>query len=235
MYPLVKMHRCYVVGILASTVVLLFGFFYFIKPTTPDPNFLALQAQAKLAQTSSYRFQLSVRTVIDGQDRIVSTISGEFIHPNTYYLKGTSYDYELELYHINNRLIFLDPADKQWKTTPAAPSLVSEAVLFTTSPIADFMAAQDFQLLTLEHANTPGFYGIRTNLENITNPYWEIFFSDFYLESWVRIPSYQVERLMLFGSNPNNIGNDKDMLLIELTLSDHDQPIEIIAPTRLLN
>ena len=94
MYPLVKMHRRYVVGILALTVVLLFGFFYFIKPITPDPNFLALQAQAKLAQTSSYRFQLSVRTVIDGQDRFEHHLR-EFIHPNTYYLKGTSYDYEL--------------------------------------------------------------------------------------------------------------------------------------------
>ena len=39
-----------------------------------DPNY-AQRAQVKLAQTSSYRFELSVQTVIDGQDKKVALLA----------------------------------------------------------------------------------------------------------------------------------------------------------------
>lgn len=220
--------RC--VGVLVITITLLFFFFCLIRPASMDPSHVAQQAQQKLAQTSSYRFELSVRTIIDGQDRIVSVISGEFVQPSTYYLKGVSYDYNIEIYHVDNQLVFLDPVDKRWKKASATPSLVTEAVLFSTSPIADFLSANKFQLVTLERDRGRHLYRLSAQLDDISNPYWKIFFTDFSLESWIEYPSCQVEKLRLYGGNDSSKGNN---LIAELILSNHGQPLHITLPKEI--
>lgn len=215
-----------VIFILVITAILLFIILYY-KPSTLDPSFVANQAQEQLARASSYRFQLSVRTVIDQQDRVVSIITGEFVHPNTYHLQGTSYDYKLNLYYINGELVFLDPADNCWKKSSTAPSLVTEAILFTTSPIADFLTAnaQNFDLVASKRSESQIIYHLNTQLDKVTNPYWEIFFSDFQLDSYINYPNYLVQRLQLYGTN-----NQQDALLIELLLSDYNKIFNITAP-----
>ena len=224
MRPFIILEQRSVLSILVIIVAFIFIILHF-RPAALDPNFVAHQAQLTLAQASSYRFQLSVRTVIDQQDQVVSRIIGEFVQPNTYHLQGTSYDYKLDLYHLNDELLFLDPVDNRWKKSSAAPSLVTEAVLFTTSPIADFLTAQEFDLITNERIPGKRVYHLSSQLTNIANPYWEIFFSDFQLESCVNYPSYQVQRLRLHGTNSQN-----DTLLIELTFSDYNQISNITAP-----
>ena len=102
MRPFVILEQRSAIFILLVIVALMFIVLHF-RQAALDPDFIARQAQITLTQASSYRFQLSVRTLIDHQDQIVSTITGEFIQPNTYHLQGTSYDYKLDLYHVNGR------------------------------------------------------------------------------------------------------------------------------------
>ena len=104
---------------------------------------------------------MSVRTVIDGEDRVVSIINANLYNLTHIILKGSSYDYTIDLYYIDNQLIFLDPVDKHWKNASSAPSLVTDAVLYTTSPIADFLTADDFQLLALKRINKRPVYRIK--------------------------------------------------------------------------
>ena len=219
-------HKAFTI-FLTTAAFILFLCFYLLQSKPIDPNYVTQRAQVKLAQTSSYRFELSVQTVIDGQDKKVAAVSGEFLQPNTYHLKGSSYDYDLELYHVNSQLFFFDPADKRWKRASAAPSLVTEAVLFTTSPIADFLAAREFTLITRQRLHGQSVYQLGAKLDCIANPYWEIFFNDFYLESWIEYPSCRVKQLQLIGSNN---GSDENRLTATLMLTDYDQPVQITLP-----
>ncbi|MGI6128704.1 MAG: hypothetical protein ACOYEO_01255 [bacterium] len=214
-----------VMSILVAVVLLLFAVLCFRAPG-PDPETVVQLAQTGLAEATSYRFRLSVRTVIDRRDNMVSKIVGEFTQPDCYHLQGSSYDFKLDLYHKDGELTFLDPANNQWKKSTAAPSLVTEAVLFTTSPIVDFLTAQNFNLISCKRDKGKKVYHFYTELDEITYSYWEIFFSDFKLESFVNYPDCQVQQLRLYGTNKEQ----EDTLLIELVFTDYNQPIEMIFP-----
>lgn len=218
--------RRYFIVLLVIIICLLFFFFNFLMPSFLDVNRIVQKAQDQLTETTSYCFDLSVRTVIDGEDRVVSIINGKFVQPNSYHLKGSSYDYTIDLYYIDNQLIFLDPVDKHWKNASSAPSLVTDAVLYTTSPIADFLTADDFQLLALKRINKRPVYRIKSILNDTTNPYWKIFFSNFFLESWIEYPNCQLMQLQLRGYNDDN----SDKLIADLVFYNYNQPFLITLP-----
>ncbi|MDK2883012.1 MAG: hypothetical protein PWP12_77 [Bacillota bacterium] len=185
------------------------------------------RAQQELQRTASYRFELAVRTVIDGQEAMVSQVEGEFVRPDLYHIKGRSYDYPLEMYQLGSEIYFKDPADGKWKVARGGPNLVAEAVNLGTSPLVDFLQAENFELVVQERLDGREYYHLCTPLGEVTNDYWRVFFSDFLLETWVERSNFKIERVRLLGSNRSVPG---DKLEIELKLFDHDAPIVITPP-----
>ncbi|MDK2784297.1 MAG: hypothetical protein PWQ41_1591 [Bacillota bacterium] len=186
------------------------------------------RAQQELQRTASYRFELAVRTVIDGQEATVSQVEGEFVRPDLYHIKGRSYDYPLEMYQLGEKIYFKDPADGKWKEARGGPNLVAEAVNLGTSPLVDFLRVGAFELVGRERLEGRECYHLRTPLGEVANDYWRVFFSDFVLEAWVGRSTFKIERVRLLGSNRSVPG---DKLEIELKLFDHDAPIVITPPS----
>lgn len=215
-------YRFIFIGISVAIIVSLFIYLWPL-----EPNVIAQKAQALLTQASSYQFELVVVVALDGQDQKIAFIDGKFSRPDNYYLKGSIYDYKLELYHIGKGRVFLDPADGQWKRISSAPSLVKEAISFTTSPIADFLAAEEFQLISRQKIGTGSLMNLGTKLDSTNNPYWPIFFDDFYLQAWIKYPDFRLERLQLSGSSQHS---SEDYLQASLALSDYGMPVQIERP-----
>jgi hypothetical protein len=185
------------------------------------------RAQEELQRTASYRFDLTIRTLIDGQEAVVSAVSGDFVRPDTFCLYGRSYDYDLHLYRLNGQLVFRDPVDGEWKEAEAGPNLVAEAVNLTTSPLADFLAASEFDLLGRERVARRECYRLKSSLAEVSNEYWRLFFTDFDLECWVDASTFKLQKISLLGAN-REVAEDR--LEIELCLRDHDAPIDIKFP-----
>lgn len=211
---------------------ILFAFALLLRRGAGGPNLtgaeIGQRAQQELQRTASYRFDLTVRTVIDGQEAMVSQVEGEFVRPDLYHIKGRSYDYPLEMYQLGRKIYFKDPADGKWKEAQGGPNLVAEAVNLGTSPLVDFLRAETFELVGRERLEGRECYHLRTPLGEVANDYWRVFFSDFLLEAWVGRSSFKVERVRLLGSNRSVPG---DKLEIELKLFDHDAPIVITPPS----
>ncbi|HHV56697.1 MAG TPA: hypothetical protein GXX50_02935 [Firmicutes bacterium] len=196
----------------------------------PAVEELGRRAQEELRRTASYRFRLAIRSVIEGREAVVSEVEGEYVRPDSYHLRGRSYDYPLELYQLGRRIFFKDPADGTWKEAQGGPNLVTEAVSLGTSPLVDFLQAPSFELVGREKVGGVGCYRLRSDLGEVANPYWRVFFSDFTLESWISRATFKVHRLRLEGSNRSVPG---DKLEIDLVVYNHDAPLTIALPPQL--
>lgn len=217
---------------LAAAVVLAFLFVVWrgCSGSNPDAAQIGRRAQEELERTASYRFRLTVRTVIDGQEAVVSNVEGKFVRPDSFYLCGQSYDYRLELYQFGRRVYFKDPADNVWKEAQGGPNLVTEAVSVSTSPLADFLQAAAFELVGQERWSGTPCYHLKAFLPEVANSYWRVFFTDFSLEAWVSRSTLKLIRLKLVGTNRTVAG---DQLEIEAELFDHDAPLHIVPPPEL--
>lgn len=219
---------------LCGSAVLLLVVGLFLVRSAPRAGLSAQEvgkrAQDELKRTASYRFELTIHSLIDGQEAMVSQVEGEFVRPDSYHLRGKSYDYPLEVYQLGRRVFFQDPADGEWKQAQGGPNLVTEAVDLGTSPLIDFLRSPSFELLGRERIGDVVCYHLRSSLSEVANPYWRVFFSDFLLDGWIDRTTFKLHQLELTGSNRAVPG---DKLQIKLRLTDHDAPITITLPPPL--
>lgn len=107
-----------VLGLAVAVSAAWFGHGYYQRHLKVDPDELVRQALERTLSASSYRYEVEVELVTEGQKRVMSRVSGERDGKENFHIRGELAGDQVEVYQIEDTTYLLDPKTGKWMVVP---------------------------------------------------------------------------------------------------------------------
>ena len=180
----------------------------------------------------SYRFTLTSKLTVSGQEKLFSVIQGEKSKDNAYHIQGAILGTEVNMYQIGDTTYRQDPIDHKW-TVIEKTNMEKEALLLSElNPIANFYFNEIGPITPLEKEKgnkEEKKLGMKYALTpELANHWLEAYFTDMTYEIWIsKKDPYYLEKAIISAASKSNKDN---RLTMEITFSDFNAPITISQP-----
>lgn len=216
--------KCFAIGLLLL-VFLLVRWGWHLNLQASSVEEIVARALANLERAYSYRYTLSVVSIIDGKETLVTQVEGIWNRPDRFYIKGEAFSTPLEAYIIGDQYIVRD-LQGGWIRFQGEPSLVRETVLFAESPLSDLQRLHSLKIIEERIVGGQRCYLVEGSLASVSNRLWQAFWQDFTCRLWIDKREIRLRRLDLYGSS---IGSD-DRLIATIEIHDYDGNLVIKPP-----
>ena len=105
-------------GLAVAVSAAWFGYGYYQRHLKVDPDELVRQALERTLSASSYRYEVEVELVTEGQKRVMSRVSGERDGKENFHIRGELAGDQVEVYQIEDTTYLLDPKTGKWMVVP---------------------------------------------------------------------------------------------------------------------
>jgi hypothetical protein len=202
-----------IVVIVAGLILLV----YYLIPGKPDiPAEQAIsQALETTAQASSYEYKITMTTVIDSKEQVVSTVTGERENKNKIHINGKIFDSEVDFYQIESTTYSKDNLTGEWIKITDNQLNQQEFFQNELNPLANFAFKQ---------LNTATFIGIQkvgkekywvyTADPDVNNQYMQILWKDFQYKFYLEPHKLLINKAEVSAVSKNN-SSDKMKLTVE--------------------
>ena len=204
---------------------------YFAAIHVP-PETRVNQGIANSVNAASYRFTLTSKLHINGQEKLFSIIQGEKSQDNAYHIQGAILGTEVNIYQIGDTTYRQDPIDYKWTVIEKTNMEKESLLLSELNPIANFYFNEIGPIASLEKEKNnkeEKKLGMKYALTpELANHWLEAYFTDMTYEIWIsKKEPYYLEKAIISAASKQNKDN---RLTMEITFSDFNTPIAITQP-----
>lgn len=215
-----------IAGILAGSLLL--G--YYLLPSKPNipPQQAINQAVESTARARSYEYNITMTTVIDGQEQVASTVTGEREDRNRIHIKGQIFDSEVDFYQIDTTTYTKDQLTGEWVKITDNQINQQEIFMNELNPLASF---------AFKELNDAAFEGIQKEGQKkswvytanpvVDNKYMQILWKDFQYKFWMEPRSLLINKVEVVAVSKNNTA-DKMKLVVEF--KNYNGSIQVVPP-----
>lgn len=217
--------------LLISTVAAFFLRDYFAAIHVP-PETRVNQGIVNSVNAESYRFTLTSKLTVSGQERLFSVIQGEKSKDNAYHIQGTILGTAVNMYQMGDTTYRQDPIDQKWTVIEKTNMEKESLLLSELNPISNFYFNEIGPITPLEKENgnkDEKKLGMKYAITpELANHWLEAYFTDMSYEIYVsKKEPYYLEKAIISAASKSNKEN---RLTMEITFSDFNAPITITQP-----
>lgn len=218
--------------IICLAVVLLFwgGRYLCEEVNRLPPDEAVKQSLTKTLNAETYRFKVTAKRSQDGQEAVISEISGEKSLDGVY-LQGSLplIKAEVEIIHLGDQLYRKDVYTKKWVTVPAEGRIGLEQLITELNPLSVFKFTDgSFEVKEAGKEKVDGqtcrVYEIMTKGEN---KYLQLFWQDFNYILWVDKKDGLLRQARISAEHREMVNHS---LSIEVLFFDYHVPFELKPP-----
>ena len=197
-----------------------------------SPETRVNQGITNSVNAESYRFTLTSKLTVNGEEKLFSLIQGEKSKDNAYHIQGTILGTAVNIYQIGDVTYRQDPIDQKW-TVIEKTNMEKESLLISElNPIANFYFNEIGPITPLEknkNNKEEKKLGMKYAITpELANHWLEAYFTDMTYEIYIsRKEPYYLEKAVITAASKTNKEN---RLSIEITFSDFNNPITINQP-----
>lgn len=215
-------------ALLAITAVFA-GTLLYEKLTLPVPEEALRQSLPKTLNTQSCRYQAVAVRVLDGQETVISEVSGEK-NLQSVHIKGNLpiVKSEVEVYQFPDAMYRRDSLTKGWLVVPAKGRAAMEQLISEINPMGAFHFDDAIEVLYAGKEKV-GKYSCRIYevIGRGQNKYLELYWQDFNYRLWVDRKEGYIRKAEIMAEHRDN---SQHLLKLTMTLSDYNEVIEIKPP-----
>jgi hypothetical protein len=218
--------------LISLVIVLLFlgGRFIYEEANRLPPDEAVKQSLTKTLNAETYRFKVTAKRSQDGQEAVISEISGEKSLDGVH-LQGSLplIKAEVEIIHLGDQLYRKDIYTKKWVTVPAEGRIGLEQLITELNPLSVFKFTDgSFEVKEAGKEKVAGqtcrVYEIMTKGEN---KYLQLFWQDFNYILWVDKKDGLLRQARISGEHREMVNHT---LSIEVLFFDYHVPFELKPP-----
>ncbi len=218
--------------ILLVTVVALFGGGCYLleEARKLPPDEAVIQSLAKTLNAENYRFKVTAKRTLAGNETIISEINGEKSIEGVH-LQGSLplIKAEVEIFHLGEKIYRKDIYSKKWVIVPAESRIGLEQLIAELNPLSVLKFAEgSFEVREAGKEKIGGktcrVYEVMTKGEN---KYLQLFWRDFNYILWVD-QREGVLRQVRISAEHREMANHT--LSIETAFTDYHVPLELKPP-----
>lgn len=216
--------------IVATTVAFFLRDYFAAIHVSPETR--VNQGISNSVNAKSYRFTLTSKLTINGQEKLFSVIQGEKGEDNAYHIQGTILGTAVNIYQIGDITYRQDPIDHKWTVIEKTNMEKESLLLSELNPIANFYFNEvgpitpltkeknkkEEKKLGMKYALTP----------ELANHWLEAYFTDMSYEIYIsKKEPYYLEKAIITAASKSKKEN---RLTMEIEFSDFNTPITINQP-----
>jgi predicted transcriptional regulator len=215
-----------VLGIFAGSILL--G--YYLLPTNPDlPPVQAINhALETTAQARNYEYKITMSTVIDGKEQVVSTVSGEREDKNRIHIKGKINDSEVDFYQIDTTTYTKDQLTGEWLKITDNQINQQEIFMNELNPMANFsfkeLSAAAFAGIQKEGSKK---FWVYTANPVVNNKYMQILWKQFQYKFYLEPRSLLINNVEVTAVSKQN---SVDKLKVVVEFKNYNSSIKVVPP-----
>lgn len=217
--------------LLGVLVVLYGGGSYLLEEARKlPPDQAVMQSLAQTLNAENYRFQVTAKRNLAGNETIISVINGEKSLDGVH-LQGSLplIKAEVEIYHLGDQIYRKDIYSKKWVIVPAESRVGLEQLIAELNPLSVLKFAEgSFEVKEAGKERVDGkpcrVYEVMTKGEN---KYLELYWRDFNFILWVDKKEGVLRRLKISAEHRETTDHT---LSIETVFTDYDVPLELKPP-----
>lgn len=215
-----------ILGVLTGSILL--G--YYILPDKPDipPAQAINHALENTAQSRSYKYNITVTTVIDGKEQVASTVAGERENKNRIHIKGQIYDSEIDFYQIDTTTFTKDQLTGEWIKITDNQINQQEIFMNELNPLANlaFKELNDTAFAGIQKEGSKKFW-VYTAKPVVNNKYMKILWKDFQYKFFLEPRSLLIDKVEVTAVSKNN---SADKMKLVLEFKNYNSAIKVDPP-----
>lgn len=202
-------------GLFILAALILLG--YYLLPIKPDipPDQAINRALEITAQAHRYEYRITMTTVIDGKEQVVSTVDGAREDENKIHIKGQIYDSEVDFYQIDTTTYTKDNLTGEWIKITDNQINQQEIFMNELNPLANF-AFKELNSAAFEGIQKEGGgeFWVYTANPVVDNSYMRILWKDFQYKFCLEPRSLLINNVEVNAVSKNNSA-DRIKLVVE--------------------
>ncbi|MDX9872276.1 MAG: hypothetical protein RBT41_07645 [Clostridia bacterium] len=219
-------------GYLLPAVLLVWaGFYAYGELTQLPPQEAVLQGLAKTINTPSYRYHAVAVRNLDGQETLISEVSGEK-NLQGVHLKGNLpiIQAEVEVYHLGDTLFRRDSLTDGWVVVPEQGRPAVEQLIAEINPLGAFHFTEQDNIV-VKRVGKESIRGKSCRIYEVmgrgVNEYMALYWQDFNYRLWIDKKDGVIRRAEVLAEHRDN---SLHHLKITVEMMDFNETIEIQPP-----
>jgi len=194
------------------------------------PDEAVKQSLTRTLNADTYRFKVTAKRSQDGQEAVISEISGEKSLDGVH-LQGSLplIKADVEIIHLGDQLYRRDVYTKKWVTVPAEGRIGLEQLIAELNPLSVFKFTDGF--FEVKEAGREKIDGHACRVYEVMtkgdNKYLQLFWQDFNYILWVDKKDGLLRQARISGEHREMVNH---ALSIEVRFFDYHVPIELKPP-----
>ena len=217
-----------IIFVLLLTVLTYCSYVYYEKYMRVIPDELLNKSLATTLASSSFRYVIDSRIVVDNNERILSQITGEKINTGDFHITGKMTEQEIEAYQIKDTTYIRDPVTTKWMVISGNNLLDQELFMTEINPLAmfNFESVGELQYLGKEKLDTGKVYVLQCK-PVVKNKFLERFWQEYSYKLWIGRKDC---RLNMAEIKATSKADPQDKLVLTLKIKNYGQKIEFQPP-----